>query len=156
MADLIDVNIEGVDEVVKRLQSLTSDQAKRAMRSSVRVGAKEIQKLAVSFVTRSDDPRTPENIGKNLIVKTGGARAERKHGGLVMRVGVLGGAQEGPGDEQHKGGDTFYWRFLEFGTSRMHARPFMRPAAEQGGQAAVNAIIRDLPKKIDRVLKTVV
>lgn len=24
--------------------------------------------------------------------------------------------------------DTFYWRYLEYGTAKMHARPFMQPA----------------------------
>lgn len=28
------------------------------------------------------------------------------------------------------GSDAFYWRFLEFGTVNMSARPFFRPAAE--------------------------
>lgn len=32
---------------------------------------------------------------------------------------------------QAGGGETDYAAFLEFGTSRMAARPFMRPAAEQ-------------------------
>lgn len=27
-------------------------------------------------------------------------------------------------------GDAFYWRWVEFGTSKMAARPFMRPAYE--------------------------
>lgn len=32
--------------------------------------------------------------------------------------------------------DPFYWRFLEFGTSKMAARPFMRPAfAARRGEA---------------------
>lgn len=29
------------------------------------------------------------------------------------------------------GSDAFYWRFLEFGTVNMSARPFFRPAAEE-------------------------
>jgi HK97 gp10 family phage protein len=28
-------------------------------------------------------------------------------------------------------GDAFYWRFLEYGTIHMKARPFVRPAAEE-------------------------
>ena len=31
--------------------------------------------------------------------------------------------------------DPFYWRFLEFGTKKMSARSFLRPAANRLGQA---------------------
>lgn len=37
--------------------------------------------------------------------------------------------------------DPFYWMFLEFGTSKMRARPFMRPAFENKKMQAVSASI---------------
>jgi HK97 gp10 family phage protein len=39
--------------------------------------------------------------------------------------------------------DPFYWRFVEFGTSKMRARPFLGPASRQLG-AALQLIRRDL------------
>lgn len=33
--------------------------------------------------------------------------------------------------------DAFYWRFLEFGTAKMSARPFLRPAFEAQKENAV-------------------
>ncbi|MGV6989652.1 HK97-gp10 family putative phage morphogenesis protein [Testudinibacter sp. P80/BLE/0925] len=44
--------------------------------------------------------------------------------------------------------DPFYWRFLEFGTSKMPAKPFMRPAFEQSKQQAAKAIIDTLRTEI--------
>lgn len=35
---------------------------------------------------------------------------------------------------------VFYWRFLEFGTVRMPARPFVRPAAEAEAQRYIQRI----------------
>ena len=35
--------------------------------------------------------------------------------------------------------DPFYWRFVEFGTSKMAARPFLRPAFESRKFAAALA-----------------
>lgn len=40
--------------------------------------------------------------------------------------------------------DPFYWRFVEFGTSKMAARPFMRPAFESKKVAAVHKSIEQL------------
>ena len=37
--------------------------------------------------------------------------------------------------------DPFYWRFVEFGTSKMAARPFMRPAFEARKHAMVDKAI---------------
>jgi len=34
-------------------------------------------------------------------------------------------------------GDVYYWRFVEFGTAKMAARPFLRPAFEAQKQNAL-------------------
>jgi len=52
-----------------------------------------------------------------------------------------------------KGGPAFYWRFLEFGTSKMPARPFMRPAAQAGSGRASAVAIEEMKKGIERVAK---
>lgn len=37
-------------------------------------------------------------------------------------------------------GDAYYWKFLEFGTSKLPARPFMRPGFEATKGLAVDAL----------------
>ncbi|URJ84950.1 HK97 gp10 family phage protein [Pasteurella multocida] len=44
--------------------------------------------------------------------------------------------------------DPFYWRFVEFGTSKMPAQPFLRPAFEQTKRQATKEIIETLHKEI--------
>lgn len=46
--------------------------------------------------------------------------------------------------------DPFYWRFIEFGTSKMPARPFLRPAFEQSKAKAAEEIITTLHDEIIR------
>ena len=43
---------------------------------------------------------------------------------------------------------AFYWRFIEFGTSKAAARPFMRPAFDSTKQAARDAIKAKLSDKL--------
>lgn len=49
--------------------------------------------------------------------------------------------------------DAYYWRHVEFGTSRMAARPFFRPAAEQERNAFIQRM-REIGPKIERDLSS--
>jgi HK97 gp10 family phage protein len=127
------------------------------MRRSLRKGANVIKASAIQKARGLDDPTTSENIAKNVSVHSGGIKRERQVGGPMMRVGILGGARDmsqygeikGAG-AGNPGGDTFYWRFLEFGTSKMHARPFMRPAMNESAGAAFHAVGTDMAAQIDK------
>jgi HK97 gp10 family phage protein len=46
--------------------------------------------------------------------------------------------------------DSYYWRFVEFGTSKMSARPFMRPAFDGNKLEALNRIKEYLTARIDK------
>lgn len=46
-------------------------------------------------------------------------------------------------------GDAFYWRFLEYGTVKMTARPFVRPAAEEESNPYIERF-RDVGRKLER------
>ena len=45
--------------------------------------------------------------------------------------------------------DPYYWRFVEFGTSKMSARPFLRPAFETKKYEAVAVIKTAIGKRIE-------
>lgn len=49
--------------------------------------------------------------------------------------------------------DAWYWRFLEFGTRKMQARPFLRPALEAKRREAVDAIKERLSLQIETEAK---
>lgn len=51
--------------------------------------------------------------------------------------------------------DPFYWRFIEFGTSKMPAQPFMRSAFESTKHAAVDLIIRDSKKRVQTEIEKI-
>lgn len=154
--------IAGADEAIKRLEQLKGAAGKRAVRRALRRGANVVLKAARDGASRLDDPATSNSISKNLVVRGGGSRNERRAGGVMMRVGVRGGARDmskygevkGQG-KGNPGGDTFYWRFLEFGTQKMAARPFMRKALQDNTQAATDAFAQALGTEIDKELAKV-
>jgi HK97 gp10 family phage protein len=75
----------------------------------------------------------------------GGARQTSQ---AYKDLGIYKGKGKG-----NPGGDTFYWRFLEFGTEHSEAKPFLRRALEDNSQKATNEFISQWDKSIDRVLK---
>lgn len=78
-------------------------------------------------------------------------------------MGVLGGAVnqhiarnvgefKGKGKD-NPGGDTWYWRLVEFGTEKTGAKPFMRPALANHTDKATNVFLTEYSKSIDRAIK---
>ena len=156
-----DVDVQGLAEIERKLKLLPQRIGQNAMRRALRKGANVIRDAARANAKRFDDPETREQIWKTVTVAGGGRQREKQAGGVMMRVGVRGGAKnykrkEGSyhvgGDSTNPGGDTWYWRLLEFGTSTMRAQPFMRPAMTEKAQAAYDAIATDAIKQVDREL----
>lgn len=164
-------SIQGLDEVLRKMRLLPERIGRNAMRRSLRKGANIIRDAARNNAKRIDDAYTRQQIWKNIAVAGGGAKREKQIGGVMMRVGVRGGAKqyvknkenvrkrragtsyETGGSSGNPGGDTWYWRLVEFGTSKMRAQPFLTPAGAEKATAAVNAIVADLNVQIDKEIR---
>lgn len=173
MADGFSVTMSGVDELVKKLEGLKYDARKKGGRFALRKAAQVIRNQARQNAQSLNDPETSATISKN-ITERWGSKFNQRTGDLMFRVGIMGGVfgkLQGKttgvyGDKFTKatrkrgalggdlpGGDTRHWGYLEFGTEKMAARPFLRPAMAQSAQAATDTFIRDYSKAIDRALK---
>lgn len=144
--------IEGADAILAKLKLLPERIGRNAMRRSLRKGANVIRDIARQNAKSIDDPESREQVWKNIAVASAGARREREAGGVMMRVGVRGGARLASGDNGSPGGNTTHWRFPEFGTSQMAAQPFMRPAGSNGAGKAMAVITDDMQKQLDKEL----
>lgn len=135
--------ITGLDDVMERMQlmriNMQKKYARKAARKAMNIARDAARQKAKSF----DDPDSTEKIYKNIVVQQV-KRKNKNPGEVVMSVGIKGGAYANTKENRKKGrageetanigstsnpgGDTFYWRFKEFGTAKMAAEPFMRPA----------------------------
>lgn len=170
MADKVEFKITGVEGLLGKLDSISNDLKYKGGRSALRKAANLIADTAKSNAAQINDELTPEEIAKNIAVRWSGRRFKRT-GDLMFRVGVLGGAKSYAnnkdnvragragksystlGSKINHGGDTWYWRFLEFGTSRMAPRPLMRDAANRKAADAINLFAAEYSKAIDRAIK---
>lgn len=158
-------NIEGLDAVINKMRTLSDDrkQKKAATRSARRAMA-IVRKAAIENAKAIDDEQTSERIWRNIATSA----AKTKLDFVLMRVGVRGGARSymqtranvrkgivgqqyaTDGSKQNPGGDTWYWRLLEFGTARTRAKPFMRPALNNNAQNVESEFVADYKAQLDK------
>lgn len=154
MADSVTVKLEGFAELAAALRELPERVARNGLRAAVNAGATVIKKEAMA--------RAPEDTGAlraNMYQK----QRREESGPMVQTfyVGVRSGVAKyaksaanrragTAGKPYRNAGSTFYWRFLEFGTSKLPARPFMRPAFELRKNDAVEAIGKKLDERIQK------
>lgn len=132
----VKVNVHGAEQLLANLKSLGPKVQRKHARRAARRAMKVVMDDARSAAKAFDDPASPRKIWKE-IVTVESSRQSKRAGGVVMRVGVRGGARKGASD-------VFYWRFLELGTEKMRARPFLRPALEQNSQDVYDKLAAEL------------
>ncbi|MBL4730786.1 MAG: HK97 gp10 family phage protein [Sulfurimonas sp.] len=124
----------GMEELLKNLETIPDKVQKRILVGAVRAGAKPIATEAKNLVPK-DTGNLKKSIGvtklkvrkKNLVFFQVSPRSYGKH-------------------------DGYYGLFLELGTSKMIAHPFMRPAFEKEGENSIIAVKEYIAKRLDKEL----
>lgn len=154
MADGVEFKFPDLHNLIDRMKHLDNKVQSTIARRATLKGINVIRDQARANAQRVDDPKTPNNIATNITTQYA-SKLSRMQRGAAYRLGVRGGAQSQKGLEPEPthtatgrkrkqwGGDTFYWRFLEFGTSKMAAKPFMRPALFQKGNEAMRVAMEE-------------
>ncbi len=159
MAQLDSIQVKGLRELERRLKTLEPKLRERGLRGALFSGAKLIRDNARE--------RVPEDTGflkRNIIMysprRTAKRYAEEVHIGI--RYKGAGGYKDKAkavkqGKLRFRGTDqrgklipAYYWRFIEFGTSKKGARPFLRPAAYANFQGAVESARDRLRTNIEK------
>lgn len=151
MAD-VEFKIEGLDSLINKLESINWDLKRKGGRTALRKAANLVRDAAKTGAERFDDPETARSIAKNIAVRFDSKRFKRTKD-LGFRVGVRYGARLKDGGDPSANAPTPHWRLLEFGTSKMAARPFMRPALANNIGAVTDTFVREYEKAIDRAIK---
>lgn len=144
------MEIKGADEIIKKLERLANAGKLKASRTALLQSANVVKKAAVTKAKVIDDPATANDISKNISVQFD-RKSFNRNGDVKYRIGVAGGAKEG--GNGGRGGDTYYWRFPEFGTRYIPAQPFLRPAIDENKEAAVDKFTEVMKKQIDKEVK---
>jgi HK97 gp10 family phage protein len=138
--------IEGLDPVLKKMKNLSVQMEKKAVRSAGVKAMRIVRDAARQRARQFDDPSSASNIAKNIVTRND-AKGGKRVGGVVIKVGVVGGARPAKGNK-----DEGHWRLVEFGTSNMRAQPFMRPALENNVGKVTETFVAALNAEIDKAI----
>ena len=133
--------IDGAEQVLKRMREFAPALQRRGARRATRRAMTIVRDAARANARALDDPKSPEKIWKQIAIAES-SKQSKKVGGVVMRVGVRGGARKGMSD-------VWYWRLVELGTEKTRARPFMRPALENNANTVADRLVSELNLAID-------
>ena len=177
MAKTITVKVQGLSDLGARMKNLSADVSNRISRAATAAGASVIKSAAqskvpvltgalkkgivVKRIPKSETGLTSEHIVtvstrqmKKYVDKSRAAVTELQgptqpvtSGGKTYRPKKLLARQ----DSYASLGDFYYARFIEFGTAKMAAKPFLRPAYDENKQKAVEAIKDRIEKRLKKV-----
>lgn len=171
----LSVQLIGLDPVLQKLRRLPPEMETRILKNALRKGAKVVQAAAKANVRQHDDPATPEKIWKN-VATIFSTRKSRRGELIVMSVGVRGGARPYSNTPENRrkgrvgklyktlgdkgsvfggnpGGDTWYWRFLEFGVPAhgISAKYPMTRALRDNVSRVIDVVTVDASQGLDRM-----
>ena len=128
MADWITYKLTGADELSRIFKTLPQELQRQVVVPAAKDAMDLVLKDAQDRAHRIDDPKTPNNIALNIAMVED-KKFFNETGSTKISVGVR------KSKRGQRGGNTFYWWWVELGTSRMRAQPFMRNALGQNQQA---------------------
>ncbi|KFK98129.1 HK97-gp10 family putative phage morphogenesis protein [Serratia sp. Ag1] len=136
---MIDTKLDfsGLLDISKELEVLSKAESRNVLRQATRAAATVFRDEARELA--------PEDTGKlkrNIVV----INQRASDGGAVAGVHV-----RSAGKAENRN-NSFYWRFVELGTSQMPAVPFIRPAFDARQDDAAAAAFAKANEAIDKVL----
>lgn len=147
------VKIFGLEQLKKALNQLPVEIQQKALRSAVSASAKVVVDAAIAKAPAGDTG----NLKKAIY------RYRSRSGSGTGRETYLVGVRKGKkayantarnrrlnrvGKKYTVEGEAYYWRYLEFGTVKMQAKPFMRPAFEGSKSRILDVMKERLGKAI--------
>ena len=143
---MADFKIEGLEPALAKMKNLSQKMQAKGVRAAAVKAMRVVRDAARLKAKQFDDPATASNIAKNIQTRND-AKGGKRIGGVVVKVGVVGGARPAKGTV-----DTGHWRFLEFGNSHQRAQPFMRPALENNIGKVTDTFVASLNSEIDKIM----
>lgn len=141
------VVIEGLRELEEAMLSFPDKLAKQVLSGAIRTGANIIKKQCIEYAPKSEAPHLLKGAKSNIGVWILPGNLKR-----MIRVKVDKSRTRGykiSYEVYVKNKEAWYFKFVEFGTSKMYGRTFMRSGFEMAKEAAIVAITEYVKSHIE-------
>lgn len=158
----ITMNVQGLNGVLDTLQALPADVVSKRggpVKLALAKGARLIRDQAKTNLKAAIAHNGSQSTGlleKNVIASRGKAPIGTKGERYLVRVRRKAYDGDKIGKRQKAGKRVTTHKtasLLEYGSSHQPATPWLRPAVQQKGEAAINVITSDLKRRIDLIVK---
>ena len=158
MTDLLRLEVSGIDGVLDTLKSLPANVVSKnggPVKLALAKGARLLRDAA-----RAAAPVKTGLLRENIIVRRG--KYEGKGELYVVKVKTIAKRyvnnsrnrrQDRVGKRYEIDGPAFYGRFLEYGTKKMPAKAWLRPAAQANAQKIIDTVSADLVRRVNLIVK---
>lgn len=156
MADGFTVKLEGIEELKRSLAGATSKIRTKAVRGALRKAGQVISKEAkqnAPVLSAPTKTRKPGTVKQAIAVRNSKFARQAGNEGVFVGVRPLRGSRQkklGKAGAKNPN-DPFYWRFVEFGTKKMKARPYLSPAADNKGNEAIKTFMDSVIPQIEKL-----
>lgn len=127
--------IKGLKELSKALKAFPENIQNNILNSAIRAGIVTIQKEAKKNV-----PKREGILKKAIVIKK---RRPKNKNMIKYQLGIRQGSKD----------DAYYGHIVEFGSSKMEAKPFMRPALESKADEVINEVRKKMQQRIDKEIE---
>lgn len=140
--EFVSVQVSGLDAIHAQLLQLQAETAAKVLVASAKKAF-----LPVLWSARGKVPVDSGSLRDSLKI----AVAKSDEGDLICSVGITIGKKEGgkPGELA----PSTRWHFIELGTVKIPATPYLRPALDENASGVVEILKDELTKRIARAVK---
>ena len=148
--------IQGLSELEERLIELADKKlAEKMIYSALSAAATPMVKTAKQYAAVATEPHSMQYGNRTVEVQPGLLKSSIRRRKLkkseMSKLGIQGVALSiyvGKGTKQKI--YPRYWHFVEYGTAKMPATPFLRPAFEQNVQISLDRFKQKLTENLDK------
>lgn len=122
--DKVALTIEGLEDLRRTLDALPEKLRRRVLLNALRAAGRVVRnasRAAAPVLAVPTDRRASGTLRRAITVRTSKAARREGNAGVFVNVRPAKGSNRGAKSPT----DPFFWRFVQFGTKHMDARPFL-------------------------------